>query len=82
MARDDAALRAQDFAARIAWLGPCDVTPMFGGAAVLVDGAMVAFVVAGSLYLRIDDEARPAFEARGALPFTYERGGRTTRMAS
>jgi len=32
----------------------------------------------GSLYLRVDDRTRPAFEALGAAPFTY--GARSKRV--
>ncbi len=51
---------------------PITVRRFFSGAGLVADGVQLAFVIGGSLYLKIDDEFRPAFEAMGAKPFVYE----------
>ena len=48
------------------------VRRMFGGAGVFRDGLMFALIVADELYLKADAESRPAFEAVGSVPFSYE----------
>ena len=60
-------------------LGPVDARPMFGGHGLYVDGAMVAIVTGGSVYLKTDEENRAAFVDAGREPFTYESArGRVT----
>ena len=56
-------------------LGPVTVRRMFGGAGVFADGLCFALALRGELYLKTDDETRPAFAAAGSVPFTFERGG-------
>jgi len=53
---------------------------MFGGHGLSVDGAMVALVTRGTVYLKADAENRAAFERAGLEPFTYDsvRGRVTT----
>jgi DNA transformation protein and related proteins len=74
--------RALEFADRLHGLGPFSVDRFFGGAALARNGASFAFVIEGTLYLRVDDQSRPAFEARGASPFTYGTRARTVTVAS
>ena len=45
-------------------------------------GVQFAFVMKGSLYLRVNDESRNAFEAVGALPFAYSGISNTVTVAS
>ncbi|MCK6452886.1 MAG: TfoX/Sxy family protein [Alphaproteobacteria bacterium] len=52
--------------------GPVSIRRMFGGAGVYRDGLMFALVAYDTLYLKVDDETRPAFERAGMGPFTYE----------
>ncbi len=62
----------------LADLGPLTVKKMFGGASLQVDGAAFGLVFGETLYLKIDDDSRAAFEAEGSGPFTYEmKDGRT-----
>ncbi|MEK9671740.1 MAG: TfoX/Sxy family protein [Rhodospirillaceae bacterium] len=61
-------------------LGPEQAKRMFGGGGLFLDGAMFRLVVDDELYLKIDDGNRPDFEALGAPPFTYERGGKTIAL--
>jgi DNA transformation protein len=56
--------------------GPFAVRRMFGGAGLFRDGIMFALVADDVLYLKADDASRPAFEAAGSSPFTYDRKGR------
>jgi TfoX/Sxy family transcriptional regulator of competence genes len=63
---------ALEIAERISGLGPVTVRRFFSGAGLVADGVQFAFVIGGSLYLKVDDEFRPAFEAMGARPFVYE----------
>lgn len=63
---------ALEIAERITGLGTVSVRRFFSGAALVADDVQFAFVIEGSLYLKIDDEFRPAFEALGAKPFVYQ----------
>ena len=63
---------ALEIAERITGLGPVTVRRFFSGAGLVADEVQFAFVIEGSLYLKIDDEFRPAFEALGAKPFVYQ----------
>ena len=47
--------------------------PMFGGHGIYVDGHIVGIVVADTLYLKTNDETRPAFLAHGLASFRYEK---------
>lgn len=55
----------------LAGLGPLTVKKMFGGASLQLDGAAFALVFGETLYLKVDDENRAAFEAEGSGPFVY-----------
>jgi DNA transformation protein and related proteins len=46
---------------------------MFGGHGLYVDELFVAIVVLERLYLKVDSQTRPAFEAAGSVPFVYDR---------
>lgn len=63
---------AFEIAERITGLGPVSVRRFFSGAALVADDVQFAFVIDGSLYLKIDDEFRAAFEALGAKSFVYQ----------
>lgn len=51
--------------------GPVSARRMFGGHGLYRDGLMFALVADHSLYLKVDDQNRTDFEARGCTPFTY-----------
>ncbi|AKU90808.1 TfoX/Sxy family protein [Vulgatibacter incomptus] len=53
-------------------LGPATSRAMFGGHGIYVEGAITGLVVDDILYLKVDDENRARFEARGSAPFSYE----------
>jgi DNA transformation protein len=50
---------------------------MFGGSGVFCDGLMFAIVADDTLFLKVDDGNRAAYEAEGLEPLTYEAKGRT-----
>ena len=65
----------------LAGLGPLTVKKMFGGASLQIDGAAFALVFGETLYLKVDDQNRAAFEAEGAAPFVYAmKDGRTASL--
>ena len=73
---------AEDIREIFRGLGPVQIRRMFGGQGVYRDDLMFALVAAGELYLKTDDESRPAVlpgypprrAARdaGSRPFSYE----------
>ena len=66
----------------LAPLGPVAIKRMFGGGGVFLDGLMFGLVIEDVLYLKADDGNRPAFEAEGLAPFSYDKkSGRTTVMS-
>lgn len=74
--------RALEFAGLLRLMGPIEVSRFFGGAGLVKDGVQFAFVMKGTLYLRVDDDSRPIFEALGAAPFTYAGQSQAVRVAS
>jgi DNA transformation protein and related proteins len=74
--------RALEFADRLRAAGPVSVTRFFGGAGLVKDGAQFAFVIEGTLYLRVDELSRPDFEALGAAPFAYASRSKAVKVAS
>lgn len=66
---------------RLAPLGHVAGRAMFGGHGLYVDGAMAGILVAETLYLKVDDGNRPAYEAAGMQPFVYSAKGRPVAMS-
>ena len=58
-----------------------DVTAkrMFGGYGIFRDGLMFGLVADSSLYLKVDAQNKPDFEALGLAPFSYEGKGNQYR---
>ena len=52
--------------------GDIRVRKMFGGAGVYCDDLFFAIMDGDAIYLKVDDDTRTAFEARGLEPFVYE----------
>ncbi len=53
-------------------LGPIRARPMFGGAGVYAGDLMFGLLDRDeTVYLRVDDQTRGAFEAAGSRPFRY-----------
>ncbi len=63
-------------------LGPVAIKRMFGGLGIWADGLMFALVFDDTLYLKVDAESSPRFEARELPRFTYAtKDGRRTVMS-
>jgi DNA transformation protein len=54
---------------------------MFGGHGIYHAGVMFALLSDGQLFLKVDDESRPAFDAAGLPPFVYEAKGRRVSLS-
>src|SRR4051812_455096 len=52
--------------------GRVEVKRMFGGQGVAYDGLMFALTAQGEIFLKTDEESRPAFIAAGLKPFVYK----------
>lgn len=57
-------------------MGRVTTRSMFGGHGLYLDGVLVGVVIDEALYLKVDDQTRPAFEAAGCAPYVY-RGQKT-----
>jgi DNA transformation protein len=54
---------------------------MFGGYGLYRQGLMFALVADDVLYMKVDDQNRPAFQAAGTGPFTYDGKSRPVTMS-
>src|SRR5262245_20497749 len=59
----------------LAPLGEARGRAMFGGFGVYLDGLIIGIIAFDTFFLKTDETNRPAFEAAGAQPFAYQRGG-------
>ena len=53
-------------------LGVFRARAMFGGHGLYLDDLMFGLIYGGRLYLKTDEESRPAFEREGSKPFVYD----------
>ncbi|WOB07808.1 TfoX/Sxy family protein [Piscinibacter gummiphilus] len=53
-------------------LGPARSRRMFGGHGFYVDDLFIGIAAAERLYLKVDDDSRPRFEAAGCEPFDFD----------
>jgi DNA transformation protein len=60
----------------LAPLGTVRARRMFGGHGLYIDDVFVALIADERLYMKTDDDARPAFERAGCEPFAYSRRDR------
>lgn len=56
----------------LAPLGAFRARPMFGGHGLYLDDLMFGLIYDARLYLKTDEESRPAFERASSEPFVYE----------
>lgn len=61
----------------LAPLGTVRMKRMFGGQGYYVDDVFIAFVSGETLYLKVDAQSLPRFEAEGCEPFVYTAKGRS-----
>ncbi len=62
--------------------GEVSVRAMFGGGGIYHQGVMMGLIADEQIYLKVDEENRPAFEAADQPPFIFERGdGRQIAMS-
>ena len=62
-------------------LGPVSARRMFGGHGLYHEGLMFAIVMNQRLYLKVDDQNRPEFEALKCTPFICEMKGRDVALS-
>jgi DNA transformation protein len=53
---------------------------MFSGAGIYCDGVIFALLLRDTLYFKVDDGNRAAYEAEGLRPFSYQAKGRTMEI--
>jgi DNA transformation protein len=53
-------------------LGSVRTKRMFGGFGLYVDEIFIAIIAFERLYLKVDGQSRPAFDAEGCEPFVYD----------
>jgi DNA transformation protein len=63
-------------------LGPVTSRRMFSGAGLYCEGVIFALVLRDTLYFKVDDGNRGAYEAEGLGPFTYEARGRRVEVGA
>ena len=63
-------------------LGPIVFKRLFGGEGLSLGGVTFAFIMGQTLYLRVDDQSRPAFEEAGMEPFSYDTKKRWVQVRS
>jgi len=62
-------------------LGAAQARRMFGGHGIYVDDLFVALVSGGQLYLKVDAQTRPRFEAAGCRPFVYGKADQMVALS-
>ena len=62
-------------------LGRVQARRMFGGHGLFHEGRMIGLVMRETLYLKVDAESAPHFDALNAPAFSYERQGKTMQMS-
>lgn len=62
-------------------LGQISARRMFSGHGLFHEGLMFGLVFQEQLYLKVDAQSRPQFEAAGLPPFTYARQGRVVALS-
>lgn len=67
---------------QLAGFGPIEMRRLFGGAGLFRGGRMFALLHGDTLYFKAGAGNRAAFDAAGAPPFSYRRGGEAATIAS
>jgi len=61
-------------------LGAVRTRRMFGGHGFYVDDVFIALIAGERLYLKVDAQTRPLFEAAGCEPFVYDAAGKSVSL--
>ncbi len=62
-------------------LGPVVAKRMFNGHGIFLNKVMFGIVAWDTLYLKVDDKTRPAYEEKGLEPFSYtDQSGRALTL--
>jgi len=64
----------------LAPLGSVRVRRMFGGHGFYIDDLFAALIAGERLYLKVDAQTRPLFEAAGCEPFIYDSSGKNVSL--
>lgn len=64
----------------LAELGPVETKRFFSGTGLLLDAVQFAFIIRGTLYMRVNEAGRDAFLAMGSQPFTYRTSKREVAL--
>jgi len=64
----------------LAPLGHVRVRRMFGGHGFYIDELFAALIAGDRLYLKVDAQSRPLFEAAGCDPFVYDAAGKNVAL--
>ena len=64
-----------------AGLGVVSARAMFGGHGLYHDGVMFAVAIEDGLYLKVDSQTQPLFEAEGCAPFVYRHTEKPLTMS-
>ena len=62
-------------------MGGVSARRMFGGAGLFSGGVMFGLIGGDTLYLKVDDVNRVAYEDAGTGPFLYQRQGRDIALS-
>lgn len=65
----------------LAPLGAVRAKRMFGGHGLYIDELFVALIAFERLYLKVDAQTQPAFQATGCEPFVYDGKGKPITMS-
>jgi DNA transformation protein len=63
-------------------LGRIAFKRMFSGAGVYCDGVIFALILRDTLHFKVDDANRPAYQAEGTEPFSYEAQGKIRQLGA
>jgi DNA transformation protein and related proteins len=63
-------------------LGHVTSRRMFSGAGIYCDGVIFALLLRDTLYFKVDDGNRAAYETEGLKPFSYEARGRMVEVGA
>lgn len=63
-------------------IGPVSARRMFGGVGLFQGGMMFGLIAREELFFKVGESNRPAYEAAGEAPFTYETKNGTNTLGS